>query len=320
MGQLSGACIIEQSSTCFVGACSRHPQCFQAELRKQHHLLRYIRYLIVRSWWNCCRFAHPPAAQAARKRSPDSLTVTGTSAQALPTWVPRHELAHDEYHARDSQEEPVVNRTAEGNAGDEPRLQETIQEEVAEPEQSRGSLGKWRQSLQEPVAVHEQRRARAAEGASCERAKQRHQAGSHESQADERLARLNKVAEERGIGHHQSLQDGSEEAGQVTTTDYRVQQPTELGREHAEQELISTSEQPLVADEELEASERNVRGSSASGPGVLSHGAQAGSFWKMDMRSVLNFWCSRLSLEVRFRLSDHRYLLSPVGARHRSEP
>jgi len=33
------------------------------------------RLVIVRSWWNCCRFAHPPAAQAARKLIPDSLTV-----------------------------------------------------------------------------------------------------------------------------------------------------------------------------------------------------------------------------------------------------
>ena len=88
----------------------------------------------------------------------------------------------------------------------------------------------------------------------------------------------------------------------------------ELGGERSEQELISTGEQPLVADEELEASERNVWGSGASSFDALWHGAQMGSSWKMHMRSVLNIWCNRLSLEVRVRLSDHRYLLSPVGS------
>ena len=42
----------------------------------------------------------------------------------------------------------------------------------------------------------------------------------------------------------------------------------ELGGERSEQELISTGEQPLVADNELEANEGNVRDSGASGPFV----------------------------------------------------
>src|SRR5947209_4195950 len=64
---------------------------------------------------------YAPAAQATRKLSPDRLAVTGPCGQALPTWAPLHQLAHHEDHACGSQEEPVVNRTSEGNGGDEPR-------------------------------------------------------------------------------------------------------------------------------------------------------------------------------------------------------
>ena len=60
--------------------------------------------------------------QATRKFNPDPLAVTSPSQQALSTWAPLHELAHDQYHACNSQEEPCVNRTAKGNAGYEPRL------------------------------------------------------------------------------------------------------------------------------------------------------------------------------------------------------
>src|SRR5205807_694480 len=105
------------------------------------------------------------------------------------------------------------------DAGDEPRPRQAIQEEVAHTEQSRTSSGKWCQSLQEPIAGPEQLRAPAAEEGPCQRAKQRYQAGGHQSQAGKRLARLNEVAEEHGIGRHQSLQDGDEETGEVTTID-----------------------------------------------------------------------------------------------------
>src|SRR5260370_36045288 len=117
----------------------------------------------------------------------------------LSTWALLHELAHHQYHTCDSQEKPGVNRTAKGNAGDEPRLRQTIQEEEAETEQSRANSGKWCQSLDEPVAVHEHRRAPASEVASCKRAKPRYQGIGHDSQACERLARLNEVAEEHSI-------------------------------------------------------------------------------------------------------------------------
>ncbi|HYV32085.1 MAG TPA: hypothetical protein VEO53_13400, partial [Candidatus Binatia bacterium] len=50
--------------------------------------------------------------QATRNLSRDPLAVTSPSQQALSTWAPLHELAHDQYHACDSQEEPCVNRTA----------------------------------------------------------------------------------------------------------------------------------------------------------------------------------------------------------------
>src|SRR5438034_10834459 len=191
----------------------------QQEVRTEHHLLHHIRYLIVLSWWNRRCFTSAPAAQATRKLIPDRQAVTGPSAHVLPAWLSLHELAHDEDHTCGSEEEPRVNRTAKGNAGDEPRRRQPIQEEVAHTEQPRASGGKWRQSLQEPVAVPEQRRAPTAERAACQRAKQRHQPGGHQPQAGKRLARLNEVAEERGIGRHQSLQDGGEEADQVTAAD-----------------------------------------------------------------------------------------------------
>src|SRR5260370_31279107 len=103
--------------------------------------------------------------QATRKLSPDHLTVIGPSAHALPTWVSLCELAHQEDHTCGSEEEPRVNRTAEGNAGYEPRLREAIQEEVAQTEQSCASSGNRRQSIDDPSTVPEQRRAPAAQGA-----------------------------------------------------------------------------------------------------------------------------------------------------------
>src|SRR5258708_33670979 len=72
------------------------------------------------------------------------------SKHALPTLAPLHELAHHEDHACGSQEKPGVNRTAEGNAGAEPRPREALQEEVAEAEQSRRCSGKRRRSLEGP--------------------------------------------------------------------------------------------------------------------------------------------------------------------------
>src|SRR5215471_20500518 len=137
--------------------------------------------------------------------------------QVLSIWALLHELAHHQYHTRDSQEKPGVNRTSKGNAGDEPWLRQTIQEEEAETEQSCANSGKWCQPLDEPVAVHEHRRAPASEVAPCKRAKQRYQTSGYESQACERLARLNEVAEEHSLRRYESLQDGSEEADQVAT-------------------------------------------------------------------------------------------------------
>jgi len=131
--------------------------------------------------------------------------------------------------------------------------------------------------------------------------KQRHQAGGHEPQACECLAQLNEVAEERCIGCHESLQDGDEEAGQVATTDRGEKQPTELGGERSKQELISTGEQPLVADDELEASERNVGGSGASGPFVQWRRAQ--------VTSALNRQCSWSFLYLRVGWSNYGCLL-----------
>jgi hypothetical protein len=43
----------------------------------------------------------------------------------------------------------------------------------------------------------------------------------------------------------------------------------ELGGERSEEELVSTGEQPLVADEELQASERNVRDVGVNSSAVL---------------------------------------------------
>jgi len=57
---------------------------------------------------SCCdRCSFPD--QTTRKLSPDLLAVTGPSAQALPAWLPLHELAHDEDHTCSSEEEPCVN-------------------------------------------------------------------------------------------------------------------------------------------------------------------------------------------------------------------
>src|SRR3989442_1127071 len=97
-----------------------------ASLRQKRYVTPFVNDRLTlsahsSSWWNRCRFANAPAAQATRKLSPDRLAVTGPCGQALPTWALVHQLAHHEDHACGSQEEPVVNRTAEGNGGDEPR-------------------------------------------------------------------------------------------------------------------------------------------------------------------------------------------------------
>ena len=52
-------------------------------------------------------------------------------------------------------------------------------------------------------------------------------------------------------------------------------------------------------------------------PGALWRRAQVRSSWKMYRKSVLNIRCSGSSLELRVRLSDHRYLL--WGAYHKLE-
>src|SRR5215471_18044753 len=146
--------------------------------------------------------------------------------QVLSIWALLHELAHHQYHTCDSQEKPGVNRTAKGNAGDEPRFRQTIQEEEAETQQSCADSGKWCQPHDEPVTVHEHLRTPASEVALCKRAKQRYQTSGHESQACERLARLNEVAEDHSIRRYESLQDGSEEADQVATLGQGLKQPT----------------------------------------------------------------------------------------------
>src|SRR6266851_88270 len=114
------------------------------EVWKEHHLLHHISYLIVLSGCNRLCFTNAPTAQSTRKLIPDRLAVTSPSAQVLLSWLPLHELAHDEDHARGSEEEPRVNRTAEGNAGDEPRRRQPIQEEVAHTKQSGASLSRSR--------------------------------------------------------------------------------------------------------------------------------------------------------------------------------
>jgi len=75
-----------------------------------------------------------------------------------------------------------------------------------------------------------------------------------------------------------------------------MKQPTELGREHAEEKFIDAGEQPRVADNELEASQRQIRGL-----GVSS--------WKMRMRFVLNRSFCWSSLDVSVGLRNHRDLL-----------
>src|SRR5215469_4913108 len=145
-----------------------------------------------------------------------NLSISPRHRQVLSAWA-LYELAHHQYHTCDSQEKPGVNRTAKGNAGDEPRFRQTIQEEEAETEQSCADSSKWCQPLDKPVAVHEHRRAPASEVAPCKRAKQCNQTSGYESQPCERLAGLNEVAEEHCIRRYESLQDSSEEADQVAT-------------------------------------------------------------------------------------------------------
>src|SRR5207248_6052376 len=93
-------------------------------------------------------------------------------------------------------------------------------------------------------------------------------------------------------------------AWQVTTIDGCAQQPTELGGKRAQEELIDSGEQPGVADEELEASQRQVR-------------TPGGSSWTMHMRFALFRWCRGSSLDMRVGLRNHRCLL--WGACHTPE-
>src|SRR5260221_3958068 len=189
----------------------------------------------------------------------------------------RHELAHDEDRACESQEEPAINGSAEGNAGGEPRQRCAIQQEVAEADQPRASRGRRSQPLEEPGAEHKHHRACAIKVAPGQRLKQRYQASSQEPQTGQCLTPLNEVAEDDGIGHNEPLHDGDEEAWQVATPDCGTKQPSELSRERAQEDLIDTGEEPRVTDEELEASQRHVWGLD-------------GSLWKMHMRFALNRW------------------------------
>ena len=98
-------------------------------------------------------------------------------------------------------------------------------------------------------------------------AEQRQQASDHESQSCERLTPLNEVAEEHSMRHHQSPQEGGEEAWELATIRDAEQQLPQLSWEPSKQELISTGQEPLVPDDKLKASQRTVRGLRASGPG-----------------------------------------------------
>src|SRR5258706_11108616 len=96
---------------------------------------------------------------------------------------------------------------------------------------------------------------------------QRQQASDHESQSCECLAPLDEVAEEHSIRYHQFSQEGGKEAWELAATHDTEKQLPQLIREPSKQELISTGQEPLVSDEDLKASQRNVREVSASGPG-----------------------------------------------------
>src|SRR5579859_898781 len=165
------------------------------------------------------------------------LALTDPSQQTLPSWTLLNELAHNQDHACGSQQEPGVNRTTEGNTGHKPRNRQPIQEEEAESEQSCTSCSKWRQSLKEPIDRCEQDQTGATQGAPGERTQQRDQTGGHEPQTSQRFAPLNEIAKEGGIRHHQSAQEGREEADQVPAPQGTVKQSSELGREGSEQEL-----------------------------------------------------------------------------------
>jgi hypothetical protein len=71
--------------------------------------------------------------------------------------------------------------------------------------------------------------------------------------------------------HDELLQNGDEEARKVATTDDATKQLTELSRETSKQDLISTGQEPLVSDDDLKASQRNVLGLSAGGTGFQWH-------------------------------------------------
>ena len=61
----------------------------------------YTLFVVHSLSFRCCSWN-----QATSSLSPDPLGVTSPSQQALATWAPLHELAHDQYHACESQEEP----------------------------------------------------------------------------------------------------------------------------------------------------------------------------------------------------------------------
>jgi hypothetical protein len=107
----------------------------------------------------------------------------------------------------------------------------------------------------------------AAQRAFDQWVQQRQQTSDHESQSCERLAPLDEVAEEYSIGDHQFSQEGGEGARELATTHSAEKQLSQLSRESSKQELIPTGQEPFVTNEDLKASQRNVRELSASGPG-----------------------------------------------------
>ncbi|MBV9691353.1 MAG: hypothetical protein JO202_16760 [Ktedonobacteraceae bacterium] len=82
----------------------------------------------------------------------------------------------------------------------------------------------------------------------------------------------------------------------MATTRGCAQQPIELGRKRAQQELIDSGEQPGVADEELEASQRQVRG-------------PVGSSWKRHARPTLRRCFRGSILDGSIGLRNHHRLL-----------
>src|SRR6266480_4160991 len=138
-----------------------------------------------------------------------------------------------------------------GNTGNEPGGRQTIQQEVAQTEQEGANGGKQCQDPKQPLARCEQPRTGAAEGTLCKRAHQRHQTSGQQPQTCKRLTPLDQEAEECGVGHDKSLQRDYEETWQASTTESGAQHHTELIRECTQEDLIDSSEQPGVADDEL---------------------------------------------------------------------